>query len=84
MRQSSRGIIWWVRGFFEAHRVQLMTRLLALLCVLEAGVVVWRAPLAWQTISALIAGGAVALVTRSKDGKALEESAPTGTSNEEG
>ena len=44
-----------------------MTRLLALICVVLAAVVILWHPALWQTVTALIGGGAVALVTRSKD-----------------
>lgn len=43
-----------------------MTRLLALLCILAGCVVALRFPSQWQTVTALIGGGGVALMTRNK------------------
>ena len=62
-----RGLLAWLKGFFESGAPQSMTRLLALICVVLAAVVIIWHPALWQTVTALIGGGAVALVTRSKD-----------------
>jgi hypothetical protein len=56
----------WVLGFFEVHAPQSMTRAIAFLCALAACVIAWRDPSQWQAIGALIGGGAVALLKRTK------------------
>jgi hypothetical protein len=56
----------WALAFFESHTPQSMTRLLAFFCTLAACYIAIRHPSQWQSITALIGGGAVSLMARSK------------------
>lgn len=55
----------WCGGFFEVNTQTSMTRLLAFLIVLITAVAVWKGRDA-ATVAALIGGGAVALMARTK------------------
>lgn len=62
---AGRALRWCLR-FFEENTRQSMTRLVAFLCGLAACAVAWRAPGEAATVTALIGGGAVALLVRKK------------------
>jgi len=56
----------WLAGFFEERKPQSMARLLAFFCGVAGCLVALAHPEAWKTVSALIGGGAVAIITRTK------------------
>lgn len=51
--------------FFLAHTPESMTRLIAFCCGLSGCALALIHPQSWQTVTALIGGGSVALLTRS-------------------
>ena len=66
MTEASR----WLRAFLEERNGSVkpsMARLVALCCGLAGCAVAIRNPEAWQTVTALIGGGAVSLLARKKN-----------------
>ena len=61
------GFLDWLSDFFcEADGSSSMCRLLAFACVVIAAVVALRCPSCWEAITALVGGGAVALLVRTR------------------
>lgn len=56
----------WLEFFQESSGDYSMTRLASFLCCVAGCVVAVRSPEHWQTVTGLIGGGAVALLTRTK------------------
>ena len=71
---TTRKLLRWLASFLEETTPQSMTRLCALLCCLAGCVVALRTPEHPLTVSALIGGGAVAILLRKQTPDAPEAS----------
>ena len=66
-----RAALAWVLDFLaDPDGSSSMARLVALGCAITGCVVALRFPAEWQTVGALIGGGAVAIINRQKGGDA--------------